>query len=105
MTVENLTYELKDKKAVEEKLLSQAVEDAKRKANVIALAGGRSLGVMLNANVRYFSSSPQARNYLYAGSDKSVEQKTAQMGAEILDSKVEFLVQVDTVFALMPTKK
>lgn len=49
--LQGVRFTIKDKTALEDELLKEAVKDGRRKAEVLANAGGRSLGAMVKASV------------------------------------------------------
>lgn len=49
--LQGVRFTVKDKTTLEEELLKEAVKDGRRKAEVLANAGGRSLGAMVKASV------------------------------------------------------
>ena len=80
------------------RLLAQAVENARQQAAVVANAGGRTLGKLLSANISTYSGGIE-RSYgnmkLMAAADRAAAPETS-----IAAQEITIKASVDTVFAM-----
>ena len=97
-TINNISFSVSSRELYRNKLLAQAVENARQQAAVVANAGGRTLGKLLSANISTYSSG-MGRSYgnmkLMAASDRAVAPETSISAQEIT-----IKASVDTVFAM-----
>lgn len=97
-TINNISFSVSSRELYRNKLLAQAVENARQQAAVVANAGGRTLGKLLSANISTYSGG-MGRSYgnmkLMAASDRAVAPETSISAQEIT-----IKASVDTVFAM-----
>lgn len=96
--VSSIAFTLQDKNLYRNRLLAQAVENARQQAAVVANAGGRTLGNLLSAS---FSSI----NYMERSMPRAVMLNKMAAGAEDAATEIEarnisISVNVQTCFAL-----
>ena len=98
MALQPISFSVSSRELYRNKLLAQAVENARQQAAVVANAGGRTLGKLLSANISTYSSG-MGRSYgnmkLMAASDRAVAPETSISAQEIT-----IKASVDTVFAM-----
>ena len=91
-TIKNISFSDRNK------LLAQAVENARQQAAVVANAGGRTLGKLLSANISTYSGGME-RSYgnmkLMAAADRAAAPETS-----IAAQEITIKASVDTVFAM-----
>lgn len=97
-TINNISFSVSNRELYRNRLLAQAVENARQQAAVVANAGGRTLGKLLSANINSYSSGME-RSYgnmkLMAASDRATAPETS-----IAAQKITIKASVDTVFAM-----
>ena len=97
-TINNISFSASNRELYRNRLLAQAVENARQQAAVVANAGGRTLGKLLSANISTYSGG-MGRSYgnmkLMAASDRAVAPETSISAQEIT-----IKASVDTVFAM-----
>ena len=73
-TINNISFSVSSRELYRNKLLAQAVENARQQAAVVANAGGRTLGKLLSANISSYSGGLE-RSYgnmkLMAAADRA----------------------------------
>lgn len=96
--VDAVNFGLKDKDALEAGLLAQAVKNARMRANIVANAGGRTLGKLYNADLRDTNSynvRPLARAAYMSSPNKESMDTATHLNPGLLTLKVK----VDAEFA------
>lgn len=97
-TINNISFSVSSRELYRNKLLAQAVENARQQAAVVANAGGRTLGKLLSANISSYSGGLE-RSYgnmkLMAAADKAAAPETS-----IAAQEITIKASVDTVFAM-----
>ena len=97
-TINNISFSVSNKELYRNKLLAQAVENARQQAAVVANAGGRTLGKLLSANISTYSGGME-RSYgnmkLMAAADRAAAPETS-----IAAQEITIKASVDTVFAM-----
>lgn len=94
--VNYINYDLRNVKLYMQQLAGEAVQNARQQAQVIAAAGGRSVGRMLHADLNTNYNTP--RLYSNMAMAKSAERADAPTVIETKDIKLN--ANVDVVFAL-----
>lgn len=97
-TINNISFSVSSRDLYRNKLLAQAVENARQQAAVVANAGGRTLGKLLSANISSYSGGLE-RSYgnmkLMAAADRAAAPETS-----IAAQEITIKASVDTVFAM-----
>lgn len=97
-TINNISFSVSSRELYRNKLLAQAVENARQQAAVVANAGGRTLGKLLSANISSYSGGLE-RSYgnmkLMAAADRAAAPET-----RIAAQEITIKASVDTVFAM-----
>ena len=97
-TINNISFSVSSRELYRNKLLAQAVENARQQAAVVANAGGRTLGKLLSANISSYSGGLE-RSYgnmkLMAAADRGAAPETS-----IAAQEITIKASVDTVFAM-----
>ncbi len=97
-TINNISFSVSNRELYRNKLLAQAVENARQQAAVVANAGGRTLGKLLSANINTYSGGME-RSYgnmkLMAATDRAAAPETS-----IAAQEITIKANVDTVFAM-----
>ena len=97
-TINNISFSVSSRELYRNRLLAQAVENARQQAAVVANAGGRTLGKLLSANISSYSGGLE-RSYgnmkLMAASDRAAAPETS-----IAAQEITIKASVDTVFAM-----
>lgn len=97
-TINNISFSVSSRELYRNRLLAQAVENARQQAAVVANAGGRTLGKLLSANISSYSGSME-RSYgnmkLMAAADRAAAPETS-----IAAQEITIKASVDTVFAM-----
>ena len=97
-TINNISFSVSNRELYRNKLLAQAVENARQQAAVVANAGGRTLGKLLSANISTYSGGME-RSYgnmkLMAAADRAASPETS-----IAAQEITIKASVDTVFAM-----
>lgn len=97
-TINNISFSVSSRELYRNRLLAQAVENARQQAAVVANAGGRTLGKLLSANISSYSGGLE-RSYgnmkLMAAADKAAAPETS-----IAAQEITIKASVDTVFAM-----
>ena len=97
-TINNISFSVSNRELYRNKLLAQAVENARQQAAVVANAGGRTLGKLLSANISTYSGGME-RSYgnmkLMAAADRAAAPETS-----IAAQEITIKASVDTVFAM-----
>lgn len=97
-TINNISFSVSSRELYRNRLLAQAVENARQQAAVVANAGGRTLGKLLSANISSYSGGLE-RSYgnmkLMAAADKTAAPETS-----IAAQEITIKASVDTVFAM-----
>lgn len=92
----SISYNLKNREVYQELLLQDAIYMARKKAAVIAQAGGRNLGRMLTARINSYTSMPRMANAVMLKSAEALDTV-----ATVLENKeIELRADVETAFAL-----
>lgn len=92
----SISYTLKNREVYQELLLQDAIYMARKKAAVIAQAGGRNLGRMLTARINSYTSMPRMANAVMLKSAEALDTV-----ATVLENKeIELRADVETAFAL-----
>lgn len=94
--VNYITYDLRNIKLYMQQLAGEAVKNARQQAQVIASAGGRSVGRMLHADLNTNYNTP--RLYSNMAMTKSAERADTPTVIETKD--IQLNANVDVVFAL-----
>jgi uncharacterized protein YggE len=100
-SVSRVEFGLNNKNIVEQRLLTEAVTNARSKAELVATAGGRSLGVMIQANI----SSSGGENHVVMNSPMLMAKMDRAEGAtptELNPGTITVRSSVNLVFALRP---
>lgn len=63
-SVSGVSFGLQDREKIERGLLAAAVEDAKARASVVAKSGGRTLGMLVSANIGSAGAVPAPRAFM-----------------------------------------
>lgn len=92
----NIGYTLKNREAYQELLLQDAIHMARKKAAVIAQAGGRNLGRMLTARINSYTSMPRMANAVMLKSAEAADT----VSTVIEHREIELRADVETAFAL-----
>ena len=97
-TINNISFSVSSRELYRNRLLAQAVENARQQAAVVANAGGRTLGKLLSANISSYSGGLE-RSYgnmkLMAAADRGAAPETS-----IAAQEITIKASVDTVFAM-----
>lgn len=97
-TINNISFSVSSRELYRNRLLAQAVENARQQAAVVANAGGRTLGKLLSANISSYSGGLE-RSYgnmkLMAAADRGAAPETS-----IAAQEIAIKASVDTVFAM-----
>lgn len=97
-TINNISFSVSSRELYRNRLLAQAVENARQQAAVVANAGGRTLGKLLSANISSYSGVLE-RSYgnmkLMAAADRGATPETS-----IAAQEITIKASVDTVFAM-----
>lgn len=97
-TINNISFSVSSRELYRNRLLAQAVENARQQAAVVANAGGRTLGKLLSANISSYSGGLE-RSYgnmkLMAAADRGAAPETS-----IASQEITIKASVDTVFAM-----
>lgn len=99
--VSRVEFGLNNKNIVEQRLLTEAVTNARSKAELVATAGGRSLGVMIQANI----SSSGGENHVVMNSPMLMAKMDRAEGGtptELNPGTITVRSSVNLVFALRP---
>lgn len=97
-SINNVSFSVSNKALYRNKLLAQAVENARQQAAVVANAGGRTLGKLLSANIASYNN--------FERSYGNVMLKAEAVGADrapstnISAEDITIKASVDTVFAM-----
>ena len=98
LTVNHVDFDLKDRNLYENKLLDQAVSNARARAAVVARAGGRQLGTLLNASLNTTASPLRlGRAYLM---EAKAQNDAASTGTELSAGVLTVSARVSLVFGL-----
>lgn len=93
--VNYITYDLRNMKLYMQQLMGQAVQNARQQAEVIANAGGRTLGRMVHANTNSNFNTPR----VYA--NRAIMKSADATESTVIETKdVKLSASVDVVFAL-----
>lgn len=94
-SINNVSFSVSNKALYRNKLLAQAVENARQQAAVVANAGGRTLGKLLSANIASYNNFERSYGnvMLKAAADSA---PSTNITAEDITIKAS----VDTVFAM-----
>ncbi len=97
-TINNISFSVSSRELYRNRLLAQAVANARQQAAVVANAGGRALGKLLSANISSYSGGME-RSYgnmkLMAAADRGAAPETS-----IAAQEITIKASVDTVFAM-----
>ena len=97
-TINNISFSVSSRELYRNRLLAQAVENARQQAAVVANAGGRTLGKLLSANISSYSGGLE-RSYgnmkLMVAADRGAAPETS-----IAAQEITIKASVDTVFAM-----
>lgn len=97
-TINNISFSVSSRELYRNRLLAQAVENARQQAAVVANAGGRTLGKLLSANISSYSGGME-RSYgnmkLMAAADRGAAPETS-----IASQEITIKASVSTVFAM-----
>ena len=89
-TINNISFSVSSRELYRNRLLAQAVENARQQAAVVANAGGRTLGKLLSANISSYSGGME-RSYsnmkLMAAADRAAAPETSIAAQEITRSE------------------
>lgn len=99
-TVDSVQFGLQDPGLIERKLLGTATENAAEKARIIANAGGRNLGALVDASVDGDVGAARvmnAKNMSMATADVAELKMSA---TELMPGTINISVTVNTVFSL-----
>jgi uncharacterized protein YggE len=98
--VSRVEFGLNNKNIVEQRLLTEAVTNARSKADLVATAGGRSLGVMIQANI----SSSGGESHVVMNSPMLMAKMDGAAGTptELNPGTITVRSSVNLVFALRP---
>ena len=98
LNVSHVEFGLKDRNLYENKLLDQAVTSARARAAVVARAGGRQLGTLLNASLNTATAPIRLeRSYLMAA---KAQNDVAPVGTELSAGVLTVSARVNLVFGL-----
>ena len=98
LTVNHVDFDLKDRNLYENKLLDQAVSNARARAAVVARAGGRQRGTLLNASLNTTASPLRlGRAYLM---EAKAQNDAASTGTELSAGVLTVSARVSLVFGL-----
>ena len=100
-SVSRVEFGLNNKNIVEQRLLQEAVANAKSKAELVASAGGRTLGVMVQANI----SSSGGDSHVIMNSPMLMAKMDGAEGGmptELHQGTITVRSSVNLVFALRP---
>lgn len=95
-TINYINYDLRNRQLFIKQLAGEAVQNARQQAQVLAAAGGRSLGRMLHANLNTSYSAP--RMYSNMRTAKTADRIQADTVIETKD--ITLSANVDVIFAL-----
>lgn len=95
-SINNVTFDVANKNLYRNKLLAQAVENARQEAAVVANAGGRTLGKLLSANISSYSNMPRAFGSIMFKTANDEAAPATNLAAE----DITIRATVDTVFAM-----
>lgn len=95
-TINYINYDLRNRKLFIKQLAGEAVQNARQQAQVLATAGGRSLGRMLHANLNTSYSTPR----LYSNMRTAKAADRVQADTVIETKDITLSANVDVVFAL-----
>ena len=95
-TVNYISFDLRNRKLFMQQLAGEAVQNARSQAQVIAAAGGRSVGRMLHANFNTSYGAPR----LYSNMKTTRAADRAQAETVIETKDISLSANVDVVFAL-----
>lgn len=96
--INNVAFDVANKSLYRNKLLAQAVENARQEAAVVANAGGCTLGKLISANINSYNNYPRSYGniMLKAASADEAAAPATSIAAEVITLKAN----VDTVFAM-----
>ena len=95
-SINNVTFDVANKNLYRNKLLAQAVENARQEAAVVANVGGRNLGKLLSANISSYSNMPRTFGSVMFKAANDEAAPATNLAAE----NITIRATVDTVFAM-----
>lgn len=98
-SVSDVSFGLQKREETERRLLTEAVNDAKSRAAVVAALGGRSLGKLVNANIGTAGGTPVARGEAMNGMAMKMFADSA-VPTELSAGAINVRVSVSLVFEL-----
>jgi len=97
----SVQFGLKNREALERDLLSSAVKNAQEKARIVAIAGGRTLGVLQNATINDIGgTSYESRNAVAMYMAKSADATPLEGETSIMSGDLVVKARVYAKFAL-----
>lgn len=95
-SINNVSFSVSNKALYRNKLLAQAVENARQQAAVVASAGGRTLGKLLSANIASYNNFERSYGNVMLKAAAADSAPSTNIAAEDITIKAS----VDTVFAM-----
>ena len=95
-SINNVSFSVSNKALYRNKLLAQAVENARQQAAVVANAGGRTLGKLLSANIASYNNFERSYGNVMLKAATADSAPSTNIAAEDITIKAS----VDTVFAM-----
>lgn len=95
---DGIRFAVSDKKTIERQLLAAALENAREKASIVAGAGGRNLGRLVEARIG--SSGGYEYNAYTNVQLASRKSDSVDAATPILSEKIKVSVSIDATFAL-----
>lgn len=100
-TISRVEFGLSDRNLWEQRLLQEAVTNARNKADLVATAGGRTLGVMVRANIQ--SSGGESRLVMNQPMlARQMNDSGAATGTELSPGTITVKTSVYLAFSLKP---
>ena len=96
--INNVTFDVENKSLYRNKLLAQAVENARQEAAVVANAGGRSIGKLLSANINSYNNYPRTYGNIMLKAASADE--AAAPSTNLVAESITLKASVDTVFLM-----
>lgn len=95
--INNVSFDVKNKNLYRNKLLAQAVENARQEAAVVANAGGRTLGKLLSANLNSYNNYPHTYGNIML---KAAANEGAVQHTTLAAENITISANVETVFIM-----
>lgn len=96
--INSVTFDVENKSLYRNKLLAQAVENARQEAAVVANAGGRSIGKLLSANINSYNNYPRTYGNIMLKAASADE--AAAPSTNLVAESITLKASVDTVFLM-----